>query len=156
MPYYAQLNENKVVTSVTQTSQVLETSVSIIELDHFDTNIAGHTYDPVASSSAGKPIFISPAPVIPQYLWYIDIGPFFDRFGAAKMAVLTSSDVGVQAIIKDTQVRKWLDLKLPEIASALAYIGTKVTSVTQELQESILKTPVAEADNLALRKLYFS
>ena len=93
--------------------------------------------------------------IIP-WKWYIDIGPFFDRFGAAKMAVLTSSDAGVQAIIKDTQVRKWLDLKLPEIASALAYIGTKVPGVTPELQQSILNTPVAEADNLALRKLYFS
>ena len=88
--------------------------------------------------------------------WYIDIGPFFDRFGATKMAVLTSSDAGVQAIIKDTQVRKWLDLKLPEIASAVAYVGTKVPSVTQELQESILNTPVEEKENLALRKLYFS
>ncbi len=88
--------------------------------------------------------------------WLIDIGPFFDRFGAAKMAVLTSSDAGVQAIIKDTQIRKWLDLKLPEIASAVAYVGTKVPSVTQELQESILNTPVEEKENLALRKLYFS
>ena len=88
--------------------------------------------------------------------WLIDIGSFFDRFGATKMAVLTSSDAGVQAILKDTQVRKWLDLKLPEIASALAYVGTKVPSVTQELQESILNTPVAEIENLALRKLYFS
>ena len=88
--------------------------------------------------------------------WLIDIGPFFDRFGATKMAVLTSSDVGVQAILKDTQVRKWLDLKLPEIASAVAYIGTKIPVVTQELQQSILNTPVAETENLALRKLYFS
>ena len=97
-----------------------------------------------------------PTVPVPIYEWYIDIGPFFDRFGTAKMAVLTSSDVGVQAILKDTQVRKWLDLKLPEIASAVAYIGTKVPSVTQELQQSILNTPVAETENLALRKLYFS
>ena len=88
--------------------------------------------------------------------WLIDIGPFFDRFDTAKMAVLTSSDTGVQAIIKDTQVRKWLDLKLPEIASAVAYIGTKVPALTAELQQSILNTPVAETENLALRKLYFS
>jgi hypothetical protein len=88
--------------------------------------------------------------------WLIDVGAYFDRFGAAKMAVLTSSDVGVQAIIKDTQVRKWLDLKLPEIASALAYVGTKIPGVTPELQQSILNTPVEEKDNLALRKLYFS
>ena len=93
--------------------------------------------------------------IIP-WKWLIDVGAFFDRFGAAKMAVLMSSDVGVQAIIKDTQVRKWLDLKLPELASAVAYVGTKVPSVTQELQQSILNTPVAEIENLALRKLYFS
>ena len=106
--------------------------------------------------------FVAPSPPtpepqpVPAWEWYIDIGPFFDRFGAAKMAVLTSTDVGVQAILKDTQVRKWLDLKLPEIASAVAYIGAKVPSVTQELQESILNTPVEEEENLALRKLYFS
>ena len=99
----------------------------------------------------------TPAPMPAQpWEWLIDIGPFFDRFGTAKMAVLTSSDVGVQAIIKDTQVRKWLDLKLPEIASAVAYIGTKVPALTAELQQSILNTPVEETENLALRKLYFS
>ena len=106
--------------------------------------------------------FVAPTPTTPEpqpvpvWEWLIDIGPFFDRFGTAKMAVLTSSDVGVQAIIKDTQVRKWLDLKLPEIASAVAYVGTKVPSVTPELQQSILNTPVEEEENLALRKLYFS
>ena len=88
--------------------------------------------------------------------WLIDIGSFFDRFGSAKMAVLTSSDAGVQAILKDTQVREWIDLKHPDVASSIAYISTKVPSVTQELQESILNTPVAETENLALRKLYFS
>ena len=106
--------------------------------------------------------FVAPTPTTPEpqpvpvWEWLIDIGSFFDRFGAAKIAVLTSSDAGVQAIIKDTQIRKWLDLKLPEIASALAYIGTKVPAVTQELQQSILNTPVAETENLVLRKLYFS
>ena len=98
----------------------------------------------------------APEPTSKPWEWLIDVGPFFDRFGVAKMAVLTSSDAGVQAIIKDTQVRKWLDLKLPEIASAVAYIGTKVPAVTQKLQQSILNTPVAETENLALRKLYFS
>ena len=36
----------------------------------------------------------------------IDIGPFFDRFGVAKMAVLMSSDPVVQAILRDVQARK--------------------------------------------------
>ena len=88
--------------------------------------------------------------------WLIDIGPFFDRFGAAKMAVLTSADPGVQAILKDTQIRKWLDLKLPEVAQSIGYIGTKIPAVTTELQSTILNTPVGVEENLALRKQYFS
>lgn len=96
----------------------------------------------------------TPEPLRP-YEWLIDIGPFFDRFGAAKMAVLTSADAGVQAILKDTQIRKWLDLKLPELAQSVAYVGTKVPAVTAELQDAILNTPVAPTENLALRKLYF-
>ena len=88
--------------------------------------------------------------------WYIDVGPFFDRFGSAKLAVLTSTNPGVQAILKDTQVRKWLDLKLPEIVQSVDYVASVVPAVTPELKEAILTTPVAEHENLALRKLYFS
>ena len=97
-----------------------------------------------------------PAPAAPVWEWYIDIGPFFDRFGAAKMPVLTSADVGVQAILKDTQVRKWLDLRLPEIEQAVQYIASKVPALTAALQDQIVSTKPAEHENLALRKLYFS
>jgi hypothetical protein len=78
------------------------------------------------------------------------------RFCGAKMAVLTSSDAGVQAILKDTQVRQWIDLKHPDVAPSIAYIGTKVPALTAKLQSAIFNTPVAETENLALRKLYFS
>ena len=97
-----------------------------------------------------------PAPAAPVWEWYIDIGPFFDRFGAAKMPVLTSSDVGVQAILKDTQVRKWIDLRLPEIEQSVQYIASKVPELTVQLQAQIINTKPAEHENLALRKMYFS
>ena len=97
-----------------------------------------------------------PAPPAPVWEWYIDVGPFFDRFGAAKMAVLTSADVGVQAVLKDTQVRKWLDLRLPEIEQSVQYIASKVPALTTELQDQVVNTKPAEHENLALRKLYFS
>ena len=97
-----------------------------------------------------------PAPAAPVWEWYIDIGPFFDRFGAAKMPVLTSADVGVQAILKDTQIRKWLDLRLPEIERVVQYIASKVPALTAELQDQIVSTKPVEHENLALRKLYFS
>ena len=97
-----------------------------------------------------------PTPAAPEWEWYIDIGPFFDRFGAAKMPVLTSADVGVQAIIKDTQVRKWLDLRLPEIEQSVQYLASKVPKLTAELQDQIVNIKPEDHENLALRKLYFS
>ena len=92
----------------------------------------------------------------PVWVWYIDIGPFFDRFGAAKMAALTSSDVGVKAILADTQVRKWIDLKRPDVTQSIAYIASVVPSLTAELQDSILNTAVSSEENLALRRVFFS
>lgn len=97
----------------------------------------------------------APAPANPTE-WLIDIGAFFDRFGAAKMAVLTSADAGVKAILADTQVRKWLDLKRADVVQSIGYIGTVVAAVTPALQTAILTTPVSPEENLALRKQFFS
>lgn len=97
-----------------------------------------------------------PAPPAPAWEWLIDIGPFYDRFGAAKMAVLTSSDAGVKAILADLNIRKWVDLKRVDVAQALSYVGSVVPAVDATLQNAILNTPVAEVENLALRRLYFS
>lgn len=96
-----------------------------------------------------------PVPEVKPYEWFIDIGPFFDRFGATKMAILTSTDAGVKAILADIQVRKWIDLKRADVASALDYIMTKVPSVTDATKSYVLDTPVTAEENLALRKLYF-
>jgi hypothetical protein len=97
----------------------------------------------------------TPVPVVDPCEWLIDIGPFFDRFGAAKLAVLTSEDATVKAILQDIQVRKWIDLQRADVATSLAYVGSVVPSVTGALQTTIITTPVAQAENLALRKLYF-
>lgn len=86
----------------------------------------------------------------------IDIGPFFDRFGAQKIPILSSTDATVQAILRDVQVRKWLDLNRPDVAQSLAYIGTKVTDLTPALQSAIITTPVTAEENMALRITYFS
>lgn len=96
-----------------------------------------------------------PEPKVDPCEWLIDIGPFYDRFGATKMAVLTSADAGVKAIMQDVSIRKWIDLKRADVASALAYIGSIIPSVDTALQTSILTTPVTFEENRALRKLYF-
>jgi len=110
----------------------------------------GWTYDGTTFSEPPAP----PAPVDPCE-WLIDIGPFYDRFGGTKMAVLTSTDAGVKAIMQDVSIRKWIDLKRADVISALAYIGSVVPAVDATLQEAILTTPVTTEENRALRRLYF-
>lgn len=94
-------------------------------------------------------------PAVDPAEWFIDVGPFFDRFGALKMAILTSPDAGVKAILADLQVRHWIDLKRPDVAQGLAYVGSVVTQLTPALQAVVMTTPVAITENLVLRKLYF-
>ena len=98
-----------------------------------------------------------PAPPADACAWLIDIGPFFDRFGAAKLAVLSSADATVRAIVKDSQVRKWIDLQHPAVALGIdALIALAVPGVDAALKAAILETPVAPAEQSALRKVYFS
>lgn len=143
--YYAQLN-NGVVCAVTETAAPID-SPNMIALESFDASLLGHTY------AAG--VFTAPeAPADPcQHL--IDLGPFYDRAAGAKMAILTSTDATVKAIIGDLNIRKWVDLTRPDVASALTYIGSVVPALTPAIQAAMLATPVAAVENLALRKLYF-
>ncbi len=89
--------------------------------------------------------------------WIIDTGPFFDRFGTAKIAVLASTDVVVKALVLDVTVRKWVDLRRPDVAAALALLVSKnINGVDQALVNSILNTPVTKDENHAVRTVYFS
>lgn len=97
-----------------------------------------------------------PDPVPGPTEWLIDIGPFMDRFGMLKMAVLTSQDVTVKAIIQDMYGRKWLDLKRADVTAGINAIAAVVTSITPALTNAILTTPIAPEENMALRKLYFN
>ena len=152
MFYYAQLNDAEIVVAVTQVTGEIE-DVNMIALETYDTSVIGKRYNRDTQEFEEVP---APEPVAPVWEWYIDIGPFFDRFGSAKLAVLTSTDPGVQAILKDTQVRKWLDLKVPDLVQSLEYVASVIPEITPELKDTILNTKPAEHENLALRKLYFS
>lgn len=109
---------------------------------------------------AGNSVFVEPAqpvqpPLINETEFLIDLGPFFDRFGPAKMAILTSSDAVVKAIMQDLSIRKWVDLKRADVFQALMYVGSVVPALTTELQSSIINDPVHPLENLALRTVYF-
>ena len=146
--YYAQIT-NGIVTAVSELAGEIN-AANMVQIDGLDPSLLGKAY------AAGEFVDVAPPVVVDPCEWLIDIGPFFDRFGAAKLAVLTSADATVKAILQDIQVRKWIDLKRADVASSLAYVGTKVPAVDAALQAAILNTPVDPVDNLALRKLYFA
>jgi len=97
---------------------------------------------------------VAPIPVIDPCLHLIDIGPFFDRFGAYKMAVLTSQDVVVKAIVQDVTVRKWVDLTRVDVAQALDLLISK-SLLDAATKTAILTNPVTLEENRAIRKQYF-
>ncbi len=123
-------------------------------------DLTGVTPEPAHGWSYDNGVFtapiVPPAVVIPDPAEFlIDVGPFFDRFGATKMAVLTSTDAGVKALLQDMQIRHWIDLTRTEVAQALSYIGSVIPAVDSVLQTAILTSPVLPNENLALRKSYF-
>lgn len=88
------------------------------------------------------------------WTWYIDIGPFFDRFGSVKMVILTSSNPIVKAILTDVSVRKWIDLKNPAVSAGLDALIAAGIPITADMKTAILTTPVTAIEQLAARKLY--
>ena len=71
------------------------------------TPFPGMEYDRFNHALAVDP----PAPDTSNDAWRIYVGSFFDRFGAQKIAILSSDDAVVQALIKDASVRKYIGLK---------------------------------------------
>ncbi|WP_068634899.1 hypothetical protein [Thauera butanivorans] len=61
----------------------------------------------------------SDAPPVTPALRHISVGAFYDRFGAAKYAILADSSAITQALIRDTSVRQYIDLDRADLPAAL-------------------------------------
>lgn len=146
--YYAQIT-NGLVTAVSELAGEIN-APDMIPIWGLDPALLGKAYAAGEFTDAVPPVVIAPCE------WLLDLGPFYDRFGAAKMPVLVSSDATVKAIIADCNIRKWIDLQNPDVASGLTYIGSVVAALTPAIQTAILTTPVTAEENRALRKLYFA
>ena len=146
--YCAQINTNNICVSVSEL--VGDTCpINTIQLQTYDTTVMGKEYVNGVFVDVAPP----PTPVDPCE-WLIDVGPFFDRFGASKMAILTSADAVVKAIIQDVQIRKWIDLQRVDVGQALDALISK-SLIDSAQKATILTTPVTLEENRALRKLYF-
>lgn len=84
-------------------------------------------YEFTTHDHAPIPDEVDPPPVFVPSEWWLNVGPFFDRFGAYKVAILASSDLYVQAIIKDASVRKYIDIvgRRSELLQAIGLIQSK-------------------------------
>lgn len=148
MARYATLTNN-VVTNIIEADADFAAAVGAVLCP------AGHIGDLYANGT-----FVTPEPppaATSPTDWLIDVGPFFDRFSSAKLPLLMSANATVQALVKDLQVRKWIDLQRADVASGIdALIALGVPGVDADLKAAVLTTPVTAEENFALRRVYFS
>lgn len=132
----------------------------------------GAGWGPGWVSSDGGLTAIPPVPPVEPpkpYLHFIDLGPFNDRFGVKKLAVLMSADPIIKAFNSDKSDRHWVDLERADVRAAVGYMagipltiapGQTVTIttpiLTQEEMDHVLNLTVATTEQLALIKNYFS
>lgn len=62
---------------------------------------------------------IDPATQAPRR---ISVGAFFDRFGPLKWEILADTAPTVQAVVRDSSVRKYIDLANPDLPAGLQII----------------------------------
>ena len=73
------------------------------------------------------PVVAENPPAVDPTRWRIYVGSFFDRFGAAKLAILSDPDPVVQAVIKDASVRSYIDLlgRRDELLQVIGLLNSK-------------------------------
>jgi len=92
----------------------------------------------------------------PKY-WWIDVGPFYDRFGVDGIAIAASDNGICKAVQTLTGVRKYIDLKDPKVSqmidmliaaqqpAATAFVPG-AGPITAAKKAKILNTPTTEAE----------
>lgn len=70
---------------------------------------------------------VAPSQSVDPTRWRIYVGSFFDRFGTAKLAILSDPDPVVQAVIKDASVRNYIDLldRRDELLQVIGLLNSK-------------------------------
>jgi len=88
--------------------------------------------------------------------FYVDVGPFFDRFGAAQLAALKSTDPDLAAFVRSCENRKWIWTKHPFVGQGIdRAIALGIAGVDAAAKAAIQNTPARWSEQSALIKLYF-
>ncbi len=86
-----------------------------------DGNIVIADSDFIAAHHPGAVSLPDPAqaPAADERLWWLEVGPFYDRFGADAVAIAASDHGACKAVQVMTSVRKYVDLKDPRIGQMI-------------------------------------
>ena len=90
-----------------------------------------------------------------EYAWFIDVGPFFDRFGVSAIAIASSEDPQVRGLMALVTPRKWIDLKRVDVSMFLDMLVSK-SLITSGQKATILTTPVTTTEQSALVRQFFN
>lgn len=97
-----------------------------------------------------------PPPVMDDpRIWWVDVGPFYDRFGPDALAIAASDHGACKAVQTLTSVRKYIDLRDPRVAAMIDMLiatGQPVAQpwtpgsgpMTPAKKAAILETPTTE------------
>ena len=126
-----------------ETHEVVEYESALPQPEHLT---ADWRLEEISFAVAAPDVDPEPTPVDPA-LWRIDVGSFFDRFGEAKLAILSSENAVVKAMIMDASVRKYISLieRKDELAQMLGLLQTLVPGISLDAA-AILETEPTEAE----------
>lgn len=115
MYFYAQLNDSGVACSVTQHHLPVQ-GVRLIPLQSFDTSLLGKLYDEASGEWTAPQ---QSSPLNDPRMWWVDVGPFYDRFGPDALAIAASDHGACKAVQTLTGVRKYIDLRDPKVSDMI-------------------------------------
>ena len=107
-----------------------------------ETNAHGETVQVTETDSGHviRELKRDPLPLQPEPR-HISVGAFFDRFGPAKWAILADGAPAVQAVVKDSSVRKYIDLDSPDLPMGLAIVQSAGHAIDPE---AVLTSPILD------------
>lgn len=94
--------------------------------------------------------FVNPPPIphwadtnLDERYWWINIGPFFDRFNGKALSITSSTDPVVQGMLTLILPRQYVDLKRADLSSMLDLLISK-SLITSGDKSDILSPPTTE------------
>lgn len=151
MIYYAQIDGDRIVVAVTQMADPVD-GPHLVAVAALDAVLIGQRHN--ALTGEFEAVEPAPVPEDPR-IWWVDVGPFYDRFGPDALAIAASDHGACRAVQTLTGVRKYIDLKDPRVAAMIdMLIATNQPAaqplapdsgpMTAEKKAAILTTPTTE------------